>query len=136
MHDSFVATRRRTRPLSLLQVVARTIAVAVMSGAALADSVNSPNITLNVDTNRATGNGAGNVAITINTITVAETTLPEYSSGSGKVITIKARPGFQFDPTSNVTVQSATIGFNNGGINAVATVTPTGAADEVLTFAL
>lgn len=103
-------------------------------GAAYADSVNSPNITMNVDTNRSTGNGAGNVSVTVNTITFAETMLPEYSSGSGRAISIKARPGFQFDPTSNVTAQSATIGINGGAINAVATVVPAGTADEVLTF--
>lgn len=104
------------------------------AGVARADSVNSPNITLNVDTNRTGGNGAGNVSLVINTVTIAETMLPEYSSGAGKAISIQARPGFQFDPTSNVTAQSATIGINGGGINAVATVTPTGAADETITF--
>lgn len=104
------------------------------SAIARADSVNSPNINLNVDTNRNGGIGAGNVSIVINTITVAETMLPEYSSGAGKAISFKARPGFQFDPSSNVTAQSATIGINGGGLNAVATVTPSGAADEVITF--
>ncbi len=101
-----------------------------------ADSVNSPNITLNVDANRATatGAGAGNTSLVINTITIAETMLPEYSSGAGKAISIKARPGFQFDPASNVTAQSATIGINGGGLNAVASVTPAGTADEVITF--
>lgn len=103
---------------------------------ARADSVNSPNITLNVDTNRNGGNGAGNVSVVINTVTLAEISLPEYSSGAGKAISIQARPGFQFDPASNVTCQSATIGFNDGAINAVATITPTGAADETITFNL
>ncbi|MBI5762887.1 MAG: hypothetical protein HZA51_05100 [Planctomycetes bacterium] len=119
-------------------VYAFAIVAIVMSAVAQADSVNSPNITLNVDTNRATatGAGAGNTSIVINTITIAETMLPEYSSGAGKAISIKARPGFQFDPTSNVTAQSATIGFNGGGLNAVATVVPSGAADEVITFSL
>lgn len=103
-----------------------------------ADSVNSPNITMNADTNRATatGPGAGNTSVVVNTITIAETMLPEYSSGAGKAITITARPGFQFDPASNVTAQSATIGINGGGVNAVATVTPSGAANEVITFNL
>jgi len=101
-----------------------------------ADSVNSPNVTLNVDTNRSTGNGAGNVALTINTITIAEITLPEYSSGTGKAFTIQAKPGYQFDASSPVTAQSSTIGFNGGGINVAASVVPTGAADEALTFNL
>ncbi|MBL8878985.1 MAG: hypothetical protein JNG88_07680 [Phycisphaerales bacterium] len=118
-------------------IAAAAFATGIFGGqSVLADSVNSPNIQLNVDTNRATGNGAGNVSVTINTITIAEITLPEYSAGAGQVITINPRPGFQFDPSSNITAQSATIGFNGGGINAVATVVPTGAADEVITFAL
>lgn len=100
----------------------------------LADQVNSPNITLNVDTNRNGGNGAGNVSVVINTITIAETTLPEYSSGAGKAITIQAKPGYQFDPASSVTAQSATIGINGGGINVAATVVPSGAANETVTF--
>jgi hypothetical protein len=103
---------------------------------AAADSVNSPNITLNVDTNRSTGPGAGNVAVAINTITLAEISLPEYSAGSGQAILLAARPGFQFDPTSAVSAQSTTIGFNGGAINVAAPVTPTGAANEVLTFTL
>lgn len=102
----------------------------------LADSVNSPNITMNVDTNRSTGNGAGNTAVTVNTITIAETVLTEYSSGSGKAITLKVKPGYQFDPTSNITAQSATIGINGGAINATASRTPTGAANEIITFNL
>lgn len=107
-------------------------------GNVAADSVNSPNITLNVDTNRATatGNGAGNVSVTINTITIAEITLPEYSSGGANRITLQARTGYQFDPTSNITCQSATIGFNGGGINAVATVVPSGVEGETITFNL
>lgn len=107
-----------------------------LTGAALADSVNSPNITMNVDTNRSTGAGAGNVAVTVNTITIAETMLAEYSSGAGKAMTLRVRPGFQFDPTSNVTAQSATIGINSLAVNAVASVTPSGAANEQLTFNL
>lgn len=119
-------------------VIAFALVAIVSSAATRADSVNSPNITLNVDTNRATatGPGAGNTSIVINTITLAEISLPEYSSGAGKLITIQARPGFQFDPTSNVTAQSATIGINGGGLNAVATVTPAGTADEIITFNL
>jgi len=123
------------QPRALTLIAAGIIAIALVRPAS-ADSVNSPNITMNVDTNRTGGNGAGNVSIVITTITIAETTLPEYSSGAGKAISIQARPGFQFDPTSNVTAQSATIGFNGGGINAVATVTPTGAADETIVFNL
>ncbi|OQY99189.1 MAG: hypothetical protein B6D36_16505 [Planctomycetes bacterium UTPLA1] len=101
-----------------------------------ADSVNSPNITMNADTNRAsaTGAGAGNVSVVINTITVAETIVTEYSSGAGKGITLTVRPGFQFDPASNLTAQSSTIGINGGGNNVVATVTPAGTANEVITF--
>ncbi len=121
------------RPLLALAAMALC---AVMP--ARADSVNSPNITLNTDTNRVvgSGNGAGNVSIVVNTITVAETQLPEYSSGAGRSITLSARPGFQFDPTSNVTAQSATIGINGLAVNAVATLTPTGVANEALVFNL
>jgi hypothetical protein len=103
---------------------------------ARADSVNSPNITMNVDNNRAvdSGNGAGNISVVINTITIAETNVNEYASTAGKAISVKVRPGFQFDPTSNVTCQSATIGFNGAAVNVIASLTPTGAADETLTF--
>ncbi|MCC6360562.1 MAG: hypothetical protein IT450_17630 [Phycisphaerales bacterium] len=117
--------------LPVCVLVAALLAVPVR-----ADSVNSPNITLNVDTNRTGGPGAGGVAVTINTVTIAETTLPEYSSGSDRRITIQARPGFHFDPASNVTAQSATIGLNGGAVNAVATVTPQGTANEIITFSL
>ncbi len=105
-----------------------------LSSLALADSVNSPNITLNVDRNRVGGAGAGNTSVAINTITVAETMLGEYSAGTGRNITIAVRPGFQFDPTSNVTAQSATLGFNGNALNVATVLTPVGAADEVLTF--
>lgn len=121
-------------PISLFALM--VIASTLNPSALRADSVNSPNITLNVDTNRSAGPGAGNVPITINTITIAETMLPEYSSGATRAITIAARPGFQFDPTSNVTAQSATIGFNGAAINAVASVTPTGDVEERITFNL
>lgn len=122
---------------SRVGIAAAVLALSVhRSSVVLADSVNSPNIQLNVDTNRGTGNGAGNVFVTINTITIAETQLPEYNSGVGRAITIKVKPGFQFDPSSNITAQSATIGFNGGGINTVATIVPQGTADEVLTFNL
>lgn len=106
--------------------------------AAHADSVNSPNVTLNVDTNRAAGigAGAGDVSVVINTITIAETQLAEYSAGSGRKITLRVRPGFQFDPTSNVTAQSATIGINGTAPNSAAVLTPAGIGDEVLTFNL
>ena len=104
--------------------------------ASRADSINTPNITMNVDTNRSTGPGAGGVAVAVNTITIAETNVNEYSSGATNAIRFVVRPGFQFDPTSNVTAQSATIGFNGAGVNAVATITPSGAADEVVTFSL
>jgi len=139
-------TLNRNMPIttrSTLRVAATAGCIALLSclghaSDVRADSVNSPNITLNVDTNRATGtgNGAGNTSVTINTITIAETMLPEYSSGAGKSISIKVKPGYQFDPTSNVTAQSATIGFNALGVNVAASITPTGAADETLTFNL
>ncbi|MEK6644446.1 MAG: hypothetical protein AABZ08_11105 [Planctomycetota bacterium] len=114
------------------------VAVLLWATAARADSVNSPNIIMNVDANRATatGNGAGNTSITINTITIAETNVNEYTSTAGKSITVRVRPGFQFDSTSNVTVQSATIGFNGSGLNVAAAVVPAGTADEVITFNL
>lgn len=139
--------RANFRPLAAIvhllvpRAVAATAMLVVSVGQverARADSVNSPNITLNVDTNRAigSGNGAAGVSLTVNTITIAETTLPEYSSAAASRFELKARPGFQFDPTSNVTIQSATIGFNGGAINAVASLTPTGGAEEVLTFNL
>lgn len=119
-----------------LRLAACTAAVFSVVPFAAADSVNSPNITLNVDTNRAVGNGAGNTAVVVNTITLAEVSLPEYSAGSDRNITIQVRPGFQFDPTSNVTAQSATIGINGGAVNAVASIVPAGTADEILTFIL
>ncbi len=128
----FTQSRRRTPTL-----ISVWFGLAALFPAfAKADSVNSPNITMNVDTNRAaaTGAGAGDASVTVNTITIAETMLPEYSSGSGKAISIKVKPGFQFDPTSNITAQSQSIGINGGGVNAVATMVPTGAADEVITF--
>lgn len=72
----------------------------------------------------------------MNTVVAAELNVAEYSAGSGQAITFRARPGFQFDPTSDVSAQSATIGFNGNPVNAVATVTPTGAADDVISFEL
>lgn len=109
-------------------------AVLICAFVSHADSVNSPNITMHVDTNRSVGNGAGNTSVTVNTITIAEITLPEYSSGSGKAITLKVRPGYQFDTSSPITAQSATIGINGGAINAVASRTPNGSANETITF--
>ncbi len=114
----------------------RWFCAGVVAATASADSVNSPNITLNVDTNRGVGNGAGGVFVPINTITIAETMLPEYSSGTGRNIQIGVRLGFQFDSSSPITCQSATIGFNGGAINAVASVTPFGTEGEVITFNL
>lgn len=107
-----------------------------LPGPARADSVNSPNITLNVDTNRTGGAGAGNVAVVVNTITLAEISLPEYSSGAGKKVTLRARPGFAFDPASDITAQSATIGINGTAVNGVAVITPSGIAEELVTFNL
>lgn len=126
---------RRTLPLFALLA-------AVLGGspgfppAARADSVNSPNITLNVDTNRAAGPGAGNESVVVNTITIAEISLNEYSAGNGQAITLQARPGFQFDPASAVIAQSATIGFNGAAANVPAALTPAGTAAEALTFTL
>lgn len=91
---------------------------------------------MHVDINRATGAGAGNIAVVVNSITISETTLPEYSSGAGKAITLRAKPGFQFDATSRISIISTTIGFNNEAIGAPVEITPTGAANELLTFAL
>lgn len=119
-----------------LKITRCALAAALLPLATFADSVNSPNITLNVDTNRAVGNGAGNVAVNINTITLAEITLPEYSAGGGQTFSLRVRPGFQFDPSSNVTAQSATIGFNGFAINTAVAITPAGVPDEVLTFIL
>lgn len=101
-----------------------------------ADSVNSPNITMNVDTNRSVGAGAGNVSVTVSPITIAETMLAEYASGTGKVIALRVRPGFLFDPSSNVTAQSAGVGFNGAAANTAAVLVPAGVADEQLAFAL
>lgn len=101
-----------------------------------ADSINSPNITMNVDTNRSTGAGAGNISVIVNTITVAETNVNEYSSAASRAITFQVRPGFQLDSSSSVTALSTTMGFNGEAVNTAASVTPTGAADEVITFLL
>jgi len=127
---------RSARRLALNALAGGLCLLAAASGRA--DSVNSPNITMNVDTNRAvgSGNGAGNVAVAVNTITLAEISLPEYSSGNGESLTFQVRPGYQFDPSSPVSIQSATVGFNGSAINVAAVLTPTGAADETLTFEL
>lgn len=112
--------------------------VSIVPRVSFADSVNSPNIQMNVDTNRAasTGTGAGDQSVSVNTITIAETMLVEYSSGSGKAILIKAKDGYQFDPASPVAVASTTIGFNGSAVGAGAQVTPTGVANEALTIQL
>lgn len=112
------------------------IAILIAPAGVRADSVNSPNIAMNVDTNRSTGPGAGNTAVAVSTITLAETNVNEYASGAGKAITLRVRPGFQFDPTSNVSAQSASFGINGAGANVATFITPTGAADEVITFNL
>lgn len=130
---------QRSRNTFRRRIAIGILSVQIVAGAAgsvRADSVNSPNITMNVDTNRAaaTGAGAGNTSVVINTITVAETSVNEYSSGAGKAISIKVRPGFQFDPGFLVACHSATIGFNGFAVNVAATLGPTGAADETLTF--
>lgn len=124
----------RIRPTARLGLAAAALAWLPMI--AIADSVNSPNVTINVDTNRSVGPGAGNVAVVVNTITVAEVTLPEFSSGDGRAIRLAVRPGYQLDPASPVTATSATIGFNGGAIGAAAALTPAGTPDEALTFNL
>lgn len=104
-----------------------------------ADSVNSSNITLNVDINRAaaTGAGAGDISVAVNAITIAETSVNEYSAGAGKKISLQVRPGYQFDPSSPITAQSTSFEFNGGGGgDPVAPITPTGAADEIIVFNL
>jgi hypothetical protein len=113
----------RARLLSL--PVAVTLAVLCWAGPARADSVNSPNITLNVDTNRNAGNGAGNVSVAVSTITLAEITLPEYSAGGGQAIILRPRPGFALDPTSPISAVSETIGINGQPVNEPAIATPT-----------
>lgn len=129
------AARRFT--FSVGQRFAAAVAILLVGTAvASADSVNSPNITMNVDANRAAGNGAGGVAVVVNTVTIAETMLTEYSAGSGKAIVIQVRPGFQFDPASAISAQSATIGLNGESINTAASITPDGSAGEAIMFNL
>ena len=135
MTNSGIAYSQRSRGMIrvvLFFIFAATSTLLFVIGDSYADSVNSPNITLNVDTNRNVGAGAGNTAITVNTITVAETTLPEYSSGSGKAISISAKTGFRFVAGASITARSATIGINGGAINAVATQTVSGCALRLL----
>ncbi len=134
MYTSSRAFVEHTRLVMLVCGV--LVAEGLVWPAARADSINSPNITLNVDTNRSTGPGAGDAAVTLNTITLAETRVDEYASGDGKRIVLRVRPGFQFDPTSNVTAQSATIGINGAAANTAAVLTPVGTANEALTFNL
>lgn len=122
--------------------VSRVVSFAVLSlvgaglSAARADSINSPNITMNVDTNRAAGPGAGGVPVTINTITLAELSLPEYSSGADKSLRLQVRRGYQFDPTSPVSIESATVGFNGAAVGTPILLVPSGTANEILTFVL
>lgn len=113
--------------MSRLPVVSVALALAALCATAPArgDSVNSPNITLNVDANRTGGNGAGNVSVTVNTITLAEITLGEYSAGGGQAIVLRARPGYAIDPTSPISAVSETIGFNGEPVNEAAITTPT-----------
>jgi len=134
MHTYSIASARTI--YSLFTAGFAFLAVAAGPSVLRADSVNSPNITLNVDTNRSGGAGAGNVSVTISTITIAETMVPEYTSGTGKSMSFTVRPGYQFDPTSAVTAQSLRFGINGGAINGVASVIPTGAANETITFNL
>lgn len=117
--------------------IALVVAAVIMdSTVASADSITSSIITLNVDTNRSVGNGAGNVSVAPNTVSLVETNANEYTSAAGKKITLTVRPGYQFDPTSTVSAISAGIGFNGVAANNAASVTPTGAADETITFNL
>lgn len=113
--------------MSTNTLVTRVALIVALSCSTLAhaDSVNSPNITLDVDANRNTGNGAGNVAVTVNTVTLAEIAPAEYSAGSGEAIALTLRPGLAFDPTSPISAKSATIGINGGALDEDAIFTPT-----------
>jgi hypothetical protein len=112
------------------------LSVALPSGWASADSVNSPNIVLDVDANRRGGAGAGDVAVAVNTITLAETQVGEYSAGAGRMLSIGVRPGFQLDPDSQVSAVSTTFGINGTPVGSPAILTPTGSPDEILTWTL
>ena len=125
-------------------IVRRSAALAIFAAFALAsvapgaraDSVNSPNLMLQTDVNRASGPAAGGASVTVSTITVAETMLAEYASGAAKKLMLRVRPGFELDPTSDVSATSATIGFNGAAINTAALLTPSGAPEETLTWTL
>lgn len=134
-------SNQNVRPFSIFRFALIGCGLAALHGAVSpgivrADSVNSPNIAMNVDTNRSAGPGAGNVSVAVNTITVAETQLPEYTAGVGRAVTLRARPGFRFDPASPVTAASATIGLNGSAVNVPASLTPAGVADETLSWTL
>jgi hypothetical protein len=101
-----------------------------------ADSVNSPNITLGTDTNRSMGPGAGGVSVGVNTITLAETMLVEYAAGAGSKVVLRVRPGFELDPTSDVSASSTTFGINGTVAGTAAILTPSGSAEETLTWTL
>lgn len=110
------------------------IAAGLSVSPAQADFVSSPIIQLKVDNNRSVGAGAGNIPVAVSFVQIGESMLAEFSSGSGKRFTLQVKPGFQFDPTSNVTARSATFGINGGPVNGVATIAPSGAPNETLIF--
>ncbi len=110
-------------------------AVLLVAPGVQADSVNSPNVALNVDANRV-GPGGGNTFVAVGTITIAETQVTEYSTGAGQAFSLRVAPGFQLDPGSPVTALSATIGMNGASANVASILTPSGVPDEVLTWVL
>lgn len=103
-----------------------------------ADSVTPPAVTnLNVDTNRAlaTGAGAGGVSVLVGNLQIQDG--PEqYTVGAGNNITITIAPGFQFDSTSAVQMSCPAYGINGLAAGVAASINPTGAANETLTFNL
>jgi hypothetical protein len=119
-------------------LMAFILCLAVTAPPTAADAISTPNITMNVDTNRAasTGAGAGDASVAVNTITLAELGVAEYVVGGDSRIIFGVRPGYQFDPSSEIRVQSATLGFNGGPVNGAVTFTPIGAADETFTVNL
>jgi len=120
------------RTSRLTAMLAALVMVVCGAGIATADSVNSPNITLHVDTNRNVGNGAGNVPVAVNTITLAEIAPGEYGAGGGQAFVLRTRDGFAFDPSSPVTVQSDTIGFNGEPLGEVVSTTPAVGEDTII----
>ena len=126
----------RSRVLLALLVSLVPLLPLAIAPAARADSVNSPNIILNTDTNRSTGAGAGGVSVVVNTITLAEITVNEWAAGDGKRLVLRVRPGFELDPTSDVSAVSTTFGINGTFVGNAAILTPSGSLEETLTWTL